>query len=125
MAGLCEGGNEPAGSLKAISVASWSKTPCPGLAQGKKFSHEISANHTIPPFWLDDRPPLLRTRAEPNYAASRAVSSLLVPHQVVGSATSVIREQCFRNGAARRRGAKLREWEGSAKQYSRDYRDVD
>ncbi|KAJ4443604.1 hypothetical protein ANN_05278 [Periplaneta americana] len=107
MAGLCEGGNEPPGSLKSHAVASRSKASCLGLALrnarwfesswGKKFSHEISAsawdrcppsivihlgsydryrnpvantsyngwgdhrsNHTVLPFWLDDRPPLLR-----------------------------------------------------------------
>ncbi|KAJ4446544.1 hypothetical protein ANN_13240 [Periplaneta americana] len=45
MAGLCEGGNEPLGSLKAIcNYNGWE-------------AHR--ANHTIPPFWLDDRLPLL------------------------------------------------------------------
>ncbi|KAJ4446840.1 hypothetical protein ANN_13538 [Periplaneta americana] len=47
MAGLCEGGNEPPGSLKSkhTSYNGWG---------------DNRANHTIPPFWLDDRPPLLR-----------------------------------------------------------------
>ncbi|KAJ4441609.1 hypothetical protein ANN_11465 [Periplaneta americana] len=111
MAGLCEGGNEPRGSLKArygygmspssdfleISTNIWDRCPqsivvnlrsyinCPKT--GLNFTSDTKkaplmrqlgqkrnpvantsyngwrdhrANHTIPPFWLDDRPPLLR-----------------------------------------------------------------
>ncbi|KAJ4434920.1 hypothetical protein ANN_23491 [Periplaneta americana] len=65
MAGLCEGGNEPPGSLKA------SKFCYPlenfNMTYSKSFANTSyngwgnhCANHTIPPFWLDDRPPLRR-----------------------------------------------------------------
>ncbi|KAJ4445813.1 hypothetical protein ANN_12498 [Periplaneta americana] len=90
MAGLCERGNEPPGSLKASQTRVTECALDPVLLE-KKFSPEISAviwdrcplsivmhlgatidseirlrkpaitaGHTIHPFWLDDRPPLLR-----------------------------------------------------------------
>ncbi|KAJ4451144.1 hypothetical protein ANN_02586 [Periplaneta americana] len=63
MAGLCEGGNEPSGSLKAICVlilnySVSSENPVQQTSYNGWEDHR--ANHTIPPFWLDDRPPLLR-----------------------------------------------------------------
>ncbi|KAJ4429693.1 hypothetical protein ANN_21894 [Periplaneta americana] len=77
MAGLCEGGNEPPGSLKASKPTSRQLASHPH-AEAEVDDHPIRlernpvantsyngwgdhrANHTIPPFWLDDRPPLLR-----------------------------------------------------------------
>ncbi|KAJ4439918.1 hypothetical protein ANN_08048 [Periplaneta americana] len=81
MAGLYEGGKEPAGSLKAITGPDGSSgrgTAClyrlvrrvvgssPASDMGVVFVlvyngwGDHRANHTIHPFWLDDRPPLLR-----------------------------------------------------------------
>ncbi|KAJ4432064.1 hypothetical protein ANN_20678 [Periplaneta americana] len=94
MAGLCEGGNEPSGSLKAIffprigfvrkpSKYARSRTKNIWKSRLLRKRHTLNpdtfrskrnpvtqtsyngwgahrANHTIPPFWLDDRPPLLR-----------------------------------------------------------------
>ncbi|KAJ4438468.1 hypothetical protein ANN_14413 [Periplaneta americana] len=67
MAGLCEGGNEPPGSLKAIfsrlryaggSRPKGQRNPVVNTSYNGWGDHR--ANHTIPPSWLDDRPPLLR-----------------------------------------------------------------
>ncbi|KAJ4431057.1 hypothetical protein ANN_19650 [Periplaneta americana] len=77
MAGLCEGGNEPPGSLKArVTATAQCMGPVPTknrdaleelrwvAKSGLKASYNgwgaHRANHTISPFWLDDRPPLLR-----------------------------------------------------------------
>ncbi|KAJ4432641.1 hypothetical protein ANN_21264 [Periplaneta americana] len=55
MKGLCEGDNEPSGSLKAICNKIRLRKPVITAVGG---AHR--ANYTIPPFWLDNRPPLLR-----------------------------------------------------------------
>ncbi|KAJ4450994.1 hypothetical protein ANN_02429 [Periplaneta americana] len=63
MAGLYEGGNGSLGSLKTTSLCTWGATigseirlRKPAITGGG--AHR--AKHTIPPFWLDDHPPLLR-----------------------------------------------------------------
>ncbi|KAJ4437216.1 hypothetical protein ANN_17351 [Periplaneta americana] len=84
MAGLCEGGNEPSGSLKAIckyhvmninvgNIDSLSAKcdPESTRAPTRKNNKESQciervatllrdSNHTVSPYWLDDRSPLLR-----------------------------------------------------------------
>ncbi|KAJ4427586.1 hypothetical protein ANN_25234 [Periplaneta americana] len=72
MADLCEGDNELLGSLKASykgPVPTQHRDALEALRYVAKirFSKlaitaggDHRANHTIPPFWLDDRPPLLR-----------------------------------------------------------------
>ncbi|KAJ4444496.1 hypothetical protein ANN_06288 [Periplaneta americana] len=67
MAGLCEGGDEPPGSLKAImrdqenvvhEDRNRQRNPVAKVSYNGWDDH--CANHTIPPFWLDDRTALLR-----------------------------------------------------------------
>ncbi|KAJ4447273.1 hypothetical protein ANN_09277 [Periplaneta americana] len=66
MVGLCEGGNEPPGFLKAMPTQH--RDPLGGYDRLRYLVTQTSyncwgdhrANHTIPPFWLDDRPLLLR-----------------------------------------------------------------
>ncbi|KAJ4448587.1 hypothetical protein ANN_10606 [Periplaneta americana] len=75
MAGLCEGGNESPGSLKAskittslqqnircivVHLGSYDRLRNPVANTSYNGWGDHRANHTIPPFWLDDRPPLLR-----------------------------------------------------------------
>ncbi|KAJ4436200.1 hypothetical protein ANN_18830 [Periplaneta americana] len=131
MAGLCEGGNESSGSLKAISVSrpitcssvlklgghdlqvteevpgrpdddaktavrrwfrarltefynlqqehlktsdAMGQIPKPRCYNGWE---DHRANHTIPPFWLDDRPPLLRHVGVRPVAGSSFIQKLL------------------------------------------------
>ncbi|KAJ4428927.1 hypothetical protein ANN_25923 [Periplaneta americana] len=62
MAGLCEGGNEPPGSLKTSEKDTGVAQSAEAISCGRGYNGwgDHRANHTIPPFWLDDRPPLLR-----------------------------------------------------------------
>ncbi|KAJ4438432.1 hypothetical protein ANN_14377 [Periplaneta americana] len=67
MAGVCEGGNEPPGSLKASELNNVLYEPFRAKVVEKPVSQtsynswrDHRSNHMTPPFWLDDRPPLLR-----------------------------------------------------------------
>ncbi|KAJ4439550.1 hypothetical protein ANN_07674 [Periplaneta americana] len=60
MASLCENSNEPAGFLKAICYVTSRIVTWFNLYMSYNGWGAHRANHTIPPLWLDDQPPLLR-----------------------------------------------------------------